>query len=395
MTRRGWCPTLYEPMAAQDGFLVRVKPPSGVLSAAAAMVLAAAAARSGNGVVQLTNRGNLQFRGLSAESAPAFADIVTGLGLADTDPGAERRRNVLVSPLHGVDQEVHPATDALAQALAAMLTQARDFDELPGKFGIVVDGGGRLSVADAPGDLLVALIGDTVLLSIDRVTAAVLAPQDAVAAVHGLIVAFLRSGGARRIGTDKSALLFAAAGLDGPTISLPVSAGPAAHETVGEVLPGCFGIGAAFGQMQASDLHALAGISREAGDGTLRITPWRSFVLCGMPAPPSLVEHPAMITAQHDPRLSVIACVGLPACAQSSVRTLEDAAILARAIAQGEVVHVSGCAKGCAHPGPAAITLVGEAGRYNLVVDGRADAVPVRRGLDLAAAFEILEAARP
>lgn len=395
MIRRGWCPTLYEPMAAQDGLLVRVKPAECLISAAAAMVLAAAAMRLGNGVVQLTNRANLQFRGLSAESAVEFANIVVGLGLAETDPGAERRRNVLVSPLHGVDTAVHPATGALAQTLAAMLTKAPDFEGLPGKFGIVVDGGGTWPMADTQGDLFVALRGNSVLLSIDRVSAMVLAPQDAVAAVREVIAAFLRESGgdARRIGAGQGASLFAAAGLEGPIIPLRGAPGPLACTTVGEVLAGCFGIGAAFGQIQASDLHTLAVHAREDGDGTLRITPWRSFVLCGLPAAPDFGDHPTLITAKDDPRLLVTACVGLPACAQSSVQTLEDAAAIAGANALRQVVHVSGCSKGCAHPGAAKLTFVGDAGRYNLVRNGRADTVPERRGLDLAAIADILEAA--
>ena len=39
--RRGWCPSLYDPMATGDGLLVRVKPPGARLSAAAARALAA------------------------------------------------------------------------------------------------------------------------------------------------------------------------------------------------------------------------------------------------------------------------------------------------------------------------------------------------------------------
>lgn len=394
MTRRGWCPTLYEPMAAQDGLLVRVKPPLGLVSAEAAMVLAAAATRFGNGVVQLTNRGNLQFRGLSAESVFPFADIVAGLGLAETDAGAERRRNVLVSPLQGVDPAVHPATERLAKALADMLVRGRDFGELPGKFGIVVDGGGLWSMGDVPGDLFVGLRGDAALVSIDRVTAAVLAPGDAVAAVHDLIAAFLRLGDARRM-AGQAALLFEAAGLEGPTCALAVSAGPVPRETVGDSLRGWCGVGVGFGQMQATDLHALARFSRQDGDGMLRITPWRGFVLGSVSALPAFAEHPALITAQGDARLSIVACVGAPGCAQSSVRTLKDAEILARAVSPGQALHVSGCSKGCAHPGVAAVVLVGESGRYNLVRDGRANTVPERSGLDLAEVAKILEAEKP
>jgi sulfite reductase beta subunit-like hemoprotein len=46
-------------------------------------------------------------------------------------------------------------------------------------------------------------------------------------------------------------------------------------------------------------------------------------------------------------------------------------AVAARPLLQtGSQIHVSGCAKGCAHPGAAALTLVGDNGAYRPVVDG-------------------------
>ena len=75
-----------------------------------------------------------------------------------------------------------------------------------------------------------------------------------------------------------------------------------------------------------------------------------------------------------DPRLAVFACPGQPDCANASVMTRRDAARLAAAarplLQTGGQIHVSGCAKGCAHPGPAALTLVGDDGAYRVVVEG-------------------------
>jgi precorrin-3B synthase len=65
-----------------------------------------------------------------------------------------------------------------------------------------------------------------------------------------------------------------------------------------------------------------------------------------------------------------------------------DAARLAEAaaavLAAGLTLHVSGCAKGCAHPGAADLTLVGqENGCYGLVVGATArDPAAVRMPLD-------------
>ena len=51
---------------------------------------------------------------------------------------------------------------------------------------------------------------------------------------------------------------------------------------------------------------------------------------------------------------------------------------------------MSGCAKGCAHPGPAPFTVVATATGYDLVANGRADATPVARNLTLEALAERL-----
>ena len=63
---KGWCPTLLSPMQSGDGWLARVKPSAGVLTAAAVRLIADAARRHGNGHIDLTSRANLQVRGLSA-----------------------------------------------------------------------------------------------------------------------------------------------------------------------------------------------------------------------------------------------------------------------------------------------------------------------------------------
>jgi precorrin-3B synthase len=55
-------------------------------------------------------------------------------------------------------------------------------------------------------------------------------------------------------------------------------------------------------------------------------------------------------------------------------------------------VHVSGCAKGCAHPGPARTTLVGENGRYGIVRNGRPRDVPSMRDLTIGQVIAALRA---
>ena len=47
-------------------------------------------------------------------------------------------------------------------------------------------------------------------------------------------------------------------------------------------------------------------------------------------------------------------------------------------------LHVSGCAKGCAHPRASDVTLVGTPNGFDLVREGSPRDVPVTRGLAVA-----------
>ena len=75
--RRGACPGLSAPMATGDGLLARLMP-TGTISLDAMAGLSAAALRYGNRIIEITSRGSIQIRGLTHDSAPAFADAVVG-----------------------------------------------------------------------------------------------------------------------------------------------------------------------------------------------------------------------------------------------------------------------------------------------------------------------------
>lgn len=98
------------------------------------------------------------------------------------------------------------------------------------------------------------------------------------------------------------------------------------------------------------------------------------------------------ILGADDPRLRVAACPGAPSCARGTTPVRDDAAILAAELSgmpgAGIILHVSGCARGCAHPKPAAVTLVGQNGRYDLVLGSAASGSSAMRKLTLGQAAE-------
>ena len=337
-------------MQSGDGWLVRVKPRLGRIAAAEGLLVADWARRFGNGLIELTGRGNLQLRGLTLESAEVVARAAVAAGLASADPAVERRRNVLLSPLAG------EAACAVARALERGLAADGRLAALPGKFGFGVDGGG-LGLGGVAADIVLRADGGGWCVGEDCFV----------------------TGGA-----PAAALVLARNWRDLP----PRAARGSAPVAVGW-LPTwrAFGFGVRFGQFDAAVLERLCGSARAHGDGVLHLTPWRVVLLSGVAkaAVAALAEDAGpLIVEPDDPRRWVSACVGSVGCPQGSVNARADALALLAAGVAVESLHVSGCAKGCAHPSPAAVTLVGRDGRYGLVRQGRAGDTPQSDGLTVA-----------
>jgi precorrin-3B synthase len=156
-------------------------------------------------------------------------------------------------------------------------------------------------------------------------------------------------------------------------------------------------VDAPFGRCTADALDRLAAAAVDLGADEIRLSPARGFVLLAADAARAAAHLSALaadfVIAPGDPRRAVAACTGAPACASGTTPTLADAGRLADAFrplaARGLVAHVSGCAKGCARPAPADLTLVGRDGLYGIVVGG-APADPRGLHLPIEAALERL-----
>ena len=128
----------------------------------------------------------------------------------------------------------------------------------------------------------------------------------------------------------------------------------------------------AFGSLHA---EALAELLDKTEARAVRLTPWRVLLLENA----ALVPAVGFATEASDPSLRADACPGMPACPQASVETRPVAERLAPHVAGR--LHVSGCAKGCARSLPAAVTLTGRGGTFDLSFETRAGAPPVIAGL--------------
>jgi len=142
----GWCPSVLRPMPLDDGLMVRIRVPDGTVTATQADGLSGLAERFGAGFIEMTNRANLQLRGLDAAEHAALVPELDALGLTQIDRTPSGRVNVTQSPFR--DGRAATIARDLAEGLAA-----EPFKALPQKFGVVVDIGANRVLAEVPGDV--------------------------------------------------------------------------------------------------------------------------------------------------------------------------------------------------------------------------------------------------
>jgi precorrin-3B synthase len=387
--RRGACPGLSAPMATGDGLLVRLMP-IGTMTFDAFAALCAAARQHGNGVVEVTSRGSIQIRGLSAASAQRFAAAVAGLGIAAEDGIA-----VLSDPLAGLAPAEVIDAGALAADLRRALARSSLAQRLSAKVSVAIDGGGSLGLDTIAADVRLraeAVHGGAVICvgiggdGSNATPLGVVSPRDAVAAVVRLLEILAQRGRdvrVRDVATAVGVAVFHSAVADLVRDEAPPLAARRSAETIGahRLKDGssAYGVGLAFGHADAKLLERLSEAAKAAGASGVRAAPGRALIIVGLTQQTSSpfaadAEALGFIVRADDPRRHVVACAGAPTCASAQLASRTIGPLIAAAAAphlDGSFkIHLSGCAKGCAHPAPAALTVVGTPAGCALIANG-------------------------
>jgi len=360
---KGWCPGALRPMLSGDGWVVRVRPYGGRLRRAQADGLATLAAAHGNGTFDLSSRGNIQMRGVREASHTPLIEGLRRMSLVDADANIEGRRNILVMPFWQSGDE----TEFLAAELTKALAQP-NAPALPGKFGFAIDTGPKPVLQSASADIRLerSTEGGLILVAEGAAQAKPVTLANAVSEAIALAHWFMAS---RDTETRMASLL-------SNGVTLPHGFDVSRQSQTYAPKPGHTPLGAmvalAFGQLNAETLATLA------KHGGLRMTPWRMMLV---ESARELPQIDGIITNPNDPLLQVVACTGAPGCVQGLGPTRDVARRLAPHVPQGKLLHVSGCAKGCAHPKKAALTITATRAGYDLIRDGTSADVPEQTNL--------------
>ncbi len=400
------CPGLFYTTAAQDGHLIRIRVPGGRLTSQQSRVLVEVSDRLGNRAIDVTNRANLQIRGLSGPMPGALLSQLQQAKLAAPFSQVDHLRNIMASPMAGIDPAQLIDTRPLVSALDEYLSSHPTLAGLSAKFSLGLDGGEQVSIHQQPNDLRLTAIQTEDGAGIDfhlslpgmaETDAApiLLKPNHCVAVVAAIAQSYLdalapasklrlkqviQTRGIKAF-LDRtqdylpSPLLRAA---DSPPLRSP---SPLPLGIFSQAQVGRFAIGIALplGRLATDQLGHLAALADRYGSGALRLTPWRSLMLTDIAEADLLtvqqqVELLGLSTSKTSVWGGLIACSGTTGCAASLTDTQTDAQTIAADLAQLDLpltIHCSGCPKSCAHHSSSDITLVGAAPHcYRLYVGG-------------------------
>ncbi|MEW5711584.1 MULTISPECIES: precorrin-3B synthase [Pseudomonas] len=378
------CPGLLRIVQALDGGICRIKLAGGSISVAQAHAVANAAQAYAGGVIEATNRANLQIRGIGAEQDALIAMLLAA-DLGPSNAAGDDVRNLMLSPSAGIDPQMLFDTRPLAEQILATLQNHPRFHELSAKFAVQLDGGEALAMLEHHHDLWLSAFvrnGETLLAfglagcpGLDAPLAAVPLEQ-----AHALVVAVLEAfldlatpeqTRMRHLAVDKllsrlSLSLLTVDGFKRPASGALLHLGsyPQAQKNqfyVAAIAP--------LGRLDSTMLKGVAQLANEHGDGTLRFTPWQGVLLPNVEKPHVVTQRLTQLgflCTVDQPLAHMIACTGSSGCGKGLADTKADAVQLA-ALHPGHDVHLSGCSRSCAAAHVAPVTLLAVSpGHYDL-----------------------------
>jgi ferredoxin-nitrite reductase len=383
----------------QNSYMCRLRIPNGILKAAQFDGVADLAERYGGGYAHVTTRANLQIREIEAHNAVALIEAIQDLGLCSRGSGADNIRNVTGTPTAGLDPQELIDTRPFAREWHFHILNDRSLYGLPRKFNVAFDGAGMIPVLEDTNDIgfqavqvnegsglapgvwfKLCLGGITGHHDFARDTGVLVQPQDACKVADAVVRLFVEHGD--RTDRNKARLKYVleAMGIEKFVALLEEKLGRKFDRAVpGAVAPrpafdrtahigihaqkqqglNWIGVVLPVGRMSVAQMHGLAAIARDLGDGDLRLTVWQNLLISGIPTEKlaeaqERIEVLGLAIQTNAIRSGLVACTGNTGCkfaASDTKRHAEDIAAWCEtrvALDTPVNIHLTGCHHSCA-----------------------------------------------
>jgi ferredoxin-nitrite reductase len=421
-------------------FMMRLRMPNGVTSAAQLKAIAELSAECGTGFVDITTRQQVQLRGFGIGDVRHIWERLQAVELVSLQTGMDNIRNVVGCPLAGVAaDELFDASPVVREFTNAFLRN-RAFTNLPRKFNVAITACTTNCTHAETQDLALTpavkivdgeevqgfniAVGGKVGSGGLRVASplGVFARQEEAVSLCSHITLLFRDHGSRRArNRARLAFLIDAWGVERFREELERRVGYRLLTAGREVRtarhsdhlgvspqrqPGLHSVGLSVpvGRITAKQLAEVARFAERYGTGDVRVTTGQNLIVPNVEASKlsELAGEPIFRDLPHTPSAfmrGLVSCTGIDYCHMALIETKELALKTARELEQrlgpGRkplTMHWSGCPAGCGNHSTADIGLLGK----NVKIDGEiVDAVDVfvggRSGPDARAGSRLLE----
>jgi len=384
---------------AQNSYMCRLRLPNGILTHWQLAGLADLSEKYAGGYSHVTTRANLQMREIEPKNAVAMVEAIQDLGLCSRGSGADNIRNVTGGPTAGIDSQELLDTRPYAREWHFHILNDRGLYGLPRKFNVGFDGGGVIPVLEDTNDIgfsavevkagfgpepgvyfRLALGGVTGHKDFAKDTGVILKPEEATAVADAVVRVYIDHGD--RTDRTKARLKYL---LDAWSLEkfvshvedrlgrmlLKVSAeaiaprppqNRSAHIGVHKQKQAglnWIGVTLPVGRLSAAQMRGLAAVTRDFGDGDIRLTVWQNLLISGVAddkvaAATAAIDALGLSTQATSIRAGLVACTGNTGCKFAASDTKRHADEIARwceervALDAPVNIHLTGCHHSCA-----------------------------------------------
>ncbi|BBH21792.1 ferredoxin--nitrite reductase [Paenibacillus baekrokdamisoli] len=129
---------VYQQKPNDGHFMMRIRIPSGMLTAAQARALADISTNYGRNLMDVTTRQSIQFHWLRVEQLPDIFKRLDAVGLYSFEACGDCPRAIVGNPLAGIDKYELFDTTEIVQQVSDFFVMNRDFSNLPRKYKISI-----------------------------------------------------------------------------------------------------------------------------------------------------------------------------------------------------------------------------------------------------------------